>query len=211
MDLVCNYGRRKNKRRWIGHQPCSGITTISAKSGTITGSALLTVTAAGLTSLSVTPATASVPLGINQQFSATGTYSDGSTQNLSSTVKWTSSATSVATISGSGLATTLAPGSTTIAASSGAITGSSTLKVKAAVLTSISVTPATASIPLGTNQQFAATGTYSNGSTQNLTNTVTWTSSRTHGNCERADWPRAALKELQPLRPRPAQSAARPR
>ena len=154
-----------------------GSTTISAKSGAITGSALLTVTAAVLTTLSVTPATASVPLGANQQFTATGTYSNGSTQNLSGTVKWTSSASSVATISSSGLAISVAQGTTTITANSGAITGSSTLKVKAAVLTLISVTPATASIPLGTNQQFAATGTYSNGSTQNLTSAVTWTSS----------------------------------
>ena len=41
-------------------------------------------------------------------------------------------------------------------------------------LTSIAVTPASPSIVTGATQQFTATGTYSDGSTQNLTNQVTW-------------------------------------
>jgi uncharacterized protein YjdB len=154
-----------------------GNATITAKSGTISGAATLTVTAAVLTSIAVTPATAPAPAGYTQQFTATGTYSNGSTQNLTSTVSWTSSATSVATISSGGLATSVAQGSAFITASSGAIGGSATFTVLAPVLTSLSVTPGSASIPAGETQQFTATGTYSDGSTQNLTSTVTWSSS----------------------------------
>jgi serine protease len=46
-------------------------------------------------------------------------------------------------------------------------------------LSSIAVTPATASLEVGDTQQYTATGTYSNGSTQDITATVTWDSSNT--------------------------------
>jgi hypothetical protein len=44
-------------------------------------------------------------------------------------------------------------------------------------LVSISVTPTNPSISVGAHQQFTATGNYSNGSHQDLTNSATWTSS----------------------------------
>ena len=52
-----------------------------------------------LVSLALTPLNPSLPRGTVQQFTATGTYSDGSTQDLTTSVSWTSSDTSVATIS----------------------------------------------------------------------------------------------------------------
>ncbi|MGA2740106.1 MAG: Ig-like domain-containing protein [Bryobacteraceae bacterium] len=153
----------------------AGTTTITAESGTISGSATLTVTET-LTSISITPTTASVVAGYTDQFTATGTYSNGTTQNLTSTATWTSSAMSISTVSG-GLAAGLAQGIATITATSGTISGSATLTVAAPVLTSISVTPTATSVPAGNLQQFTATGLYSNGTTQNLTSTLTWASS----------------------------------
>src|SRR5208283_2109984 len=90
-----------------------------------------------LVSVAVTPANPSIAAGTQQQFTATGTYSDGSKQNLTSSATWTSSATSVATISSGGLATGVAPGSTTIQATSGSINGSTGLTVTAPKLVSI--------------------------------------------------------------------------
>ena len=58
-----------------------------------------------LMSIAVTPANPTIPTGGTQQFTATGTYSDQSTQNITTQVTWSSSNTSVATISNSGLAT----------------------------------------------------------------------------------------------------------
>src|SRR6266478_2744557 len=84
-----------------------------------------------LSSIAVTPGNPSIPKGTTQQFTATGTYSDGSTQNLTSTVAWSSSNTTVATINSTGLATAVGAGSTTIQASSGSISGSTTLTVTA--------------------------------------------------------------------------------
>ncbi|MGH9678758.1 MAG: galactose oxidase-like domain-containing protein, partial [Candidatus Acidiferrales bacterium] len=95
----------------------------------------LDVTSSGpptLVSIAVTPANATLANGATQQFTATGTYSDSSTQNLTSSVTWSSSAPAVATISSTGLATAVGPGSTSIHAVSGAITGSTGLTVPSA-------------------------------------------------------------------------------
>ncbi|HTT33880.1 MAG TPA: Ig-like domain-containing protein [Methylomirabilota bacterium] len=55
-----------------------------------------------LSSIAVTPQTASIGIGATQQFKATGTYSDGSTLDITTTVQWKSSDTTVATIQLSG-------------------------------------------------------------------------------------------------------------
>ena len=157
-----------------------GQTTISATLGTVSGSTTLTVTAASLLSIAVNPANPTIAKGTAQQFTATGTYSDSTTQDLTTTVTWASSAQVVATISNAtgsnGLATGVSAGNTTISATLGTVSGSTTLTVTAANLVSINVTPANPSIAKGTTQQFKATGTYSDSSTQDLTTTVTWDS-----------------------------------
>lgn len=82
-----------------------------------------------LVSIAVTPNNSSIALGATQQFTATGTYSDNTTQDLTSLVSWTSSNTSIAAISNTGLATPVATGTIIITATSGAISGSATLTV----------------------------------------------------------------------------------
>jgi hypothetical protein len=86
---------------------------------------------AALVSITVTPANPSIPQATTQQFTATGTYTDGSTQNLTSTSTWTSSNPGIAGVNTSGLATALAAGGTTVTAASGAISGNTTLTVTA--------------------------------------------------------------------------------
>jgi uncharacterized protein YjdB len=157
-----------------------GSATVTATVGAISGSTVLTVSPTALVSIAVTPAIPVIALGATEQFTATGTYTDGSTQNITGTVQWSSATPSVATISNAapkqGLATGVGPGSTTITATSGSISGSTTLTVTTAALVSIAVTPAAPSIALGTTEQFTATGAYTDGSTQNLTSTATWSS-----------------------------------
>lgn len=146
--------------------------------------ATLTVTPAVLTSVTVTPADPSIALGKTQQFTATGTFSDGKTQNITSSASWSSSNVLVSTISNTagsnGLAASVGVGSTTITATSGIISGTTTLTITPAVLESIEVTPASATISISTNiitQQFAAMGIFTDGSSQDLTTSVTWNSS----------------------------------
>jgi uncharacterized protein YjdB len=65
----------------------------------------------------VTPASpADLPVGSTQQFNATGTYSDGSTADVTYQVTWASSDTTIATISSAGLVTGIAVGKTNITA-----------------------------------------------------------------------------------------------
>ena len=216
-----------------------------------------------LISIAVTPANPSISVGASQQFTATGTYSDSTTHDITTQVTWSSSNTSVATINSGGLATGLSAGSTIITASLGGISGNSTLttictySISATsasfessggsgsvnittpnacswaatsnaswititsgssgsgngtvaytvdantntnqrdgtvtiaghtfnmtqagtllpkTLVSISVTPVNLYIAVGATQQFTAVGTYSDGSTNNITSQVIWSS-----------------------------------
>src|SRR6266436_6096857 len=70
-----------------------------------------------LSSLKVTPANASVTEGSQQQFTATGTFSDASTQDVTKSVRWSSSDNSIVTIDSAGLATTHSLGRPQITAS----------------------------------------------------------------------------------------------
>jgi hypothetical protein len=159
-----------------------GSADITAALGSVTSPAVtLKVTAATLVSIAVTPATPSIPVGVTQQFTATGTFSDRTTQDLTTQVTWSSSSPGTASISNAsgseGLATGVAVGSTDISAALGSVTSTAVpLNVTAATLVSIAVTPAAASIPVGLTQQFVATGTYTDQSTQDLTTQVSWNS-----------------------------------
>ena len=72
---------------------------------------------AKLSSIAVTPGSPSLQVGLVLQLAATGTYSDGSTADISDLVTWSSSNPNVATISSSGLATAVASGNTNVMAS----------------------------------------------------------------------------------------------
>ncbi len=161
----------------------AGSTTISATSGSISGTATLSVSPASVTlqSIAVTPVNPTIVAGTSQQFIATGTFSNSTTQDLTAQVTWSSSATSIATIAQNGKASAVGAGSTTITATSGGKSGTTTLTVAplSVTLQSIAVTPSSPTISAGTTQQFSATGTLSNGLTQDLTTQVTWSSSDT--------------------------------
>jgi Bacterial Ig-like domain (group 2) len=131
-----------------------------------------------LTGLKVTPASPTVAAGLTVQFDAVGTYSDGSTQDLTPSVTWavTGTAATISNTAGSqGLATGVSAGTGSVTATSGSVTSSPvTLTVGPAVLTGLKVTPASPTVAAGLTVQFDAVGTYSDGSTQDLTTSVTW-------------------------------------
>ncbi|MDA8106593.1 MAG: Ig-like domain-containing protein [Nitrospiraceae bacterium] len=159
----------------------AGSTTVVATSGDVSGKTTLTVTGAALVSIAISPPNPSIALGTTQQFKATGTYTDGSTRDITSEVTWNSGTATVATISNTegskGLASSQAVGQTSIAAASGEKSASTSLTVTAAELVSIAVTPADPSVNKGMTQQFIATGTFTDHSTQDLTASAVWSSS----------------------------------
>jgi uncharacterized protein YjdB len=160
-----------------------GSATVSATLGSVFGTTTLNVTAAVMVSIEVDPYSASTVVGVTRQFTASGVYSDGTVQDLTQQVTWSTSVKSVATISNAagskGLATPVKVGSTTISATLGSMSGSTTLTVSNATLVSVTVTPAGPSIQSGKTVQFTATGHYSNGMTLDITKAATWKSSST--------------------------------
>jgi hypothetical protein len=135
-----------------------GTTTIKATAGTVYGSTVLTVGPPALTSLVTTPATAVIVVGHAQPFTATGHYTDSSTQDLTATATWSSSAATVATVgANTGVATGVGPGTATISASSGSISGSAPLSVISALgITTTSLPAAVQGAPY--SQTLAASG-----------------------------------------------------
>ena len=159
----------------------AGSTNITASIGAVSGSKPLTVTAATLASIAVTTSSQNIAKGRTSQFTATGTFSDSSTQDITSAVTWSSTPGSVATVSNAagskGLATSVAAGSAIIKATAGTVSATKSLTVSAATLASIAVTTSNPSIAKGLTSQFTATGTFSDSSSQDITSAATWSSS----------------------------------
>lgn len=80
-----------------------------------------------LQSISIGPSNTSIIAGRTQQFSATASYSDGSTKDVTSSAAWSSSNQAVATVSNGGLANTLTEGTATITATLQSIAGNTSL------------------------------------------------------------------------------------
>ena len=109
-----------------------GTTTIAAKneSGSVIAKTGLTVSNATVDSVAVSPSSASIFTGQPQQLSASASYSNNSSVNVTNQASWSSSATSVATVSGSGVVTGIAPGTATVIASFGGQSGNSIITVQ---------------------------------------------------------------------------------
>jgi uncharacterized protein YjdB len=158
-----------------------GKANVSASLTTMASSSVVvTVLPTPLASITVTPPGATIAAGTTQRYTAMATYVDNSTLNVTASVSWGSSNTGVATIGASGVATGVVPGNVTIAATLGGVTSSPvSLTVTQATVTGISVTPQSASILRCARQQYTATATLSDASSQDLTSIASWISSAT--------------------------------
>jgi phage tail sheath protein FI len=154
-----------------------GAVLITATSGGVSGSANLSVTTATLARITVSPAAPTIAAGQTLRLKAQGTYSDNSSQDLTASAAWTSATASAATVDSTGLVKGVAAGTSQMTAALSGVSGKNTVTVVAPVLTGLAVTPANPSIASGQTQQFKATGTFSDGSSQELTASVAWASS----------------------------------
>jgi hypothetical protein len=161
-----------------------GSAILTASKGAVTAHYTLTISSATITGLTISPTTPSVAKGLTAQFIASGSFSDATTQDLTFDASWTSIDPTVATVSDAllskGLAQALAAGSTTISASFNGASTSTTLTVTVPVLQSIAVTSSTPSALSLSSASFKATGTYTDGSTVDITSlpTTIWSSSQ---------------------------------
>ena len=107
----------------------AGTTTIKAENGTVNGTATVTVLA--VTTIEVTPTSATKKIGEKEQFKATAHYSDNSTEDVTTNATWESTDPTVGTIdANTGLFTARAAGTTTVKATYGGKVGTASVKVE---------------------------------------------------------------------------------
>lgn len=163
-----------------------GSAVITASLNGSTATATVTVTPAEVVMLTLAPQNPAAYVGESVPFTAIGTFTDGSTQNVTTLVTWTSSDETKAIINSGGVATALAVGSTTITASintsMGPVTASTTLTVNPPP--QMLLIPSTATLQVGENVSLtldagapAGTGGLTVTLAQNGTGTVTVPSS----------------------------------
>jgi uncharacterized protein YjdB len=132
-----------------------------------------------LSSVTLSPGQASGPPGSTVQLNAQALDQNGNVMS-GVTFTWSSSNTSVATVSSSGFVTGVNPGTATVTASAGGHSASSAINVTeptvTPVITTLSVSPGQASGPPGSTVQLGAEARDQNGNVMSGV-TFTWTSS----------------------------------
>src|SRR5207302_9558758 len=132
-----------------------------------------------MTSPAIAAASISLATGEVQQRRVVGKYLGGSVKDVTASAAWSSSTPTVASISASGVALATSPETALAIARIDFLASVASLTVTSgsASLQSISVTPVLPVLAVGGTQQFSATGTYSDGSTRDLTRVASWSCS----------------------------------
>jgi uncharacterized protein YjdB len=130
-----------------------------------------------VTQLALSPTNPTVQVGSTTQFTATGTTAVGNTIDVTPGVSWSSSKPAVATVNSAGLLSGVSAGISIINATYQEGSTQTIATITSATLTSIAIAPLTATLSVAGTQQYTATGTYSDGTQQDLTGVVTWSSS----------------------------------
>src|SRR5213596_1878807 len=130
--------------------------------GTLASTAAVTISSVQVASVAVSPVAAGLPVGATTQLTATPEDSSG-TALTGRAVTWATSNGAVATVSASGLVTGVAAGSATITATSEGQSGTSALTVTNVPVASVTMSPAAATVTVGTTTQLTATPKDANG------------------------------------------------
>ncbi|MGY3902533.1 beta strand repeat-containing protein [Aeromonas lusitana] len=155
----------------------AGSVTLSATLLGVTATTSIQVNNASVTALQVIPAVSTIALGTKSQLQAIATFSDGSTQDVSTQAQWSSSNPVIASVDSQGKVTGNGIGQASITATLGSVSRSVSITITNAIATSLQVIPPTASLPVGTKLQFQAVATFSDNSSQDVTSQVSWNSS----------------------------------
>ena len=151
-----------------------GSATISASFGGIGASAAIDVSTAVLQSIGVlNPPAGRLMMFMDLPMEASGTYSDGSSFDITAQTTWTSSDSAIIEVSGRTI-TGVGEGYANVDALAGGVSQRLSLEVRAGELGSIAISPSPASVVRGASIAFSATGTYTGGSTYELTWFLPW-------------------------------------
>lgn len=154
----------------------TGSTSVYLYSDT-TVTATFSSSAPTLVSITVTPTAVHLPTNIHKQMIATALFSDGSHEDYTRLVTWSSSSEAVAAIASNGLVTGVAPGTINIQAVYGPVSGSTVLVVNDTVLVALTITPSPLAVARDSTIQLTATGTFSDAGAVDITDQVLWSSS----------------------------------
>jgi Bacterial Ig-like domain (group 2) len=175
MSLLSDHGMQPRNRR------ATSTVRYSSLRAWALGAAIITFGACGgdsvdpiaVSSVSVSPGTASVAIGATTQLAA-ATLDGNGTVITGRSVTWSTSNASIATVSG-GLVTGVAPGNVTISAASEGKTGSAVITVQPPPVATVTITPAAPTVVEADTVRLTAVLRAADGST--LTGrTITWTS-----------------------------------
>jgi hypothetical protein len=148
-----------------------GTTNVTASSGTTTGSAVATCSQVNI---SVTGVTTLNALGQNSQLQAVMTGSGVGPTNITATASWSSANPDVATVTGAGMLTCVATGSTQVSATYLQRSGSVPVSCTSPTL---SISGVATPISISGNAQLAATLSYADGTSKDVTSLASWQSS----------------------------------
>jgi uncharacterized protein YjdB len=129
-----------------------------------------------LQSVSIEPAVGALPERETQRLTATGLYSDGTVRDITSEVVWASTDVQVARVGLDGTVLGVRFGTATIAGTLQTYSGVATLTVTP-IMVRIAILPEALSIKHRANGRVSAVATWSDDSTRDVTDEVTWTSS----------------------------------
>ncbi len=155
-----------------------GASAVTATLDAFVAAALVTVGEPAIEALIVSPLQAELPVGASQQFLALALRSDGSAEDITGSVVWTSSVESVAAFDPStqGLLFANSPGLSTISGAAGDLWGGASVEVGERTMDSVRVLPEALDIPLGLGGAVSALGTWSDGQQDDVTGQATWRS-----------------------------------
>jgi trimeric autotransporter adhesin len=158
-----------------------GRVTIVATFGALMASAAVLVTEARLTVIAVGPADLTLTRGSSQQYTATASFTDGSSRDITGDATWASSDGAVVLVADSpparGLVTAVGVGTAMVSASLSGITGAATVSVSPPTLTRLAIDPTALTVPRGVDAVFRARGLFSDGSVDDVTALAVWESS----------------------------------
>ena len=133
----------------------TGTATITATSEGKTGTATITVTPIPVVRVTIQPGAPNVTVGQTVQLTAVAEGANGQ-QLTNRTATWSSGAPTVATVSGNGLVSGVAPGVAVVFASVGGVVGSVSVTVRQIPVGTVVVTPPTSNVTVGGFVQLSA-------------------------------------------------------
>ncbi|MDH5376926.1 MAG: Ig-like domain-containing protein, partial [Gammaproteobacteria bacterium] len=129
----------------------------------------------GPISLEIRPSGAVLIPAETRQFTAIAKHKNGNSEDVTSQVNWSSGDIAIATIDTTGLVTGITVGETAISANLNDLSSTTSLFVDPVpTVTAVTIAPLNPEIPDGGTLQMSAMNRYSNGTSSDVTNSITW-------------------------------------